>query len=245
MVSLTKAARCATDLPHATRTEERCMAPLRERYAQQIGDLRDALLRMGSMVEQALLRAMQTLETWDTVTATQVSNDDALIDQAWRNLEERTIHLLATQQPIVASDLRLCIVVTAIAGELERIGDYANTIAKRVRQTTRRRTLLPPPPQIQAMGHLAIQMVNTSLQAFLRQDATLAHTLAATDEQVDALEDTLRATIIAAAQGQPDGFEAALDMLDVVHVIERVADRATNIGERVIYMVTNSVETIN
>ncbi|MEI8166877.1 MAG: phosphate signaling complex protein PhoU [Chloroflexales bacterium] len=221
------------------------MAPLRERYAHQIGSLRDDLLRMGSMVEQALRRATQALETWDTVIAAQVINDDAQIDQVWRSLEERAIHLLATQQPIVASDLRLCVVVTAIAGELERIGDYANSIAKRVRRATRRRALLPPPPQIQAMAYLAIQMVNTSLQAFLRQDAEMAYSLTASDEHVDELEDKLRAEIIAAAQAHPDLFEAAIDMLDVVHTLERVADRATNIGERVIYMATNSVETIN
>ncbi|NTU82695.1 MAG: phosphate signaling complex protein PhoU [Chloroflexales bacterium] len=221
------------------------MAPLRERYASQIGGLRDDLLRMGSMVEQALLRAVQTLETWDTASAAQVINDDALIDEVWRSLEERTIHLLATQQPIVASDLRLCTVVTAIASELERIGDYANSIAKRVRRATRRRALLPPPPQIQEMAHMAIQMVNTSLQAFLHQDPDLAHSLTPTDERVDELEDKLRAEIIAAAQARPDLFEAAIDMLDVLHALERAADRATNIGERVIYMTTNSIETIN
>lgn len=221
------------------------MALVRERYAHQIGGLRDDLLRMGSMVEQALLRAIGALETWDTASAAQVINDDAAIDRVWRNLEERTIHLLATQQPVVASDLRLCTVVTAIAGELERIGDYANSIAKRVRSATRRPALLPPPPQIHEMARLALQMVSTSLEAFLRQDAELAHSLTAGDERVDELEDWLRAEIIAAAKAQPDLIEAAVDMLDVVHALERAADRATNIGERVIYLSTNSLETIN
>lgn len=221
------------------------MALLRERYAGQIGGLRDDLLRMGSMVEQALLRAIGTLETWDTASAAQVINDDAAIDKAWRNLEERTIHLLATQQPVVAGDLRLCTVVTAIAGELERIGDYANNIAKRVRSATRRPALLPPPPQIHEMAHLALQMVSTSLEAFLRQDTELAHSLTASDERVDELEDFLRAEIIAAARADPSLLEAAIDMLDVLHALERAADRATNIGERVIYLTTSSIETIN
>lgn len=218
---------------------------LRERYAHQIGGLRDDLLRMGSMVEQALLRALKALDTWDTTMASQVISDDSRIDEVWRSLEERTITLLATQQPIVASDLRLCTVVTAIAGELERIGDYANAIAKRVRSATRRPALLPPPGQIQEMARLTLQMVNTSLQAFLLQDADLAHSLTASDERVDELEDLLRAEIIANAKDDPARFEAAIDMLDVVHALERAADRATNIGERVIYLVTNSVETIN
>ncbi len=221
------------------------MALLRERYASQIGGLRDDLLRMGSMVEQALIRATTALETWDTDAAAQVISDDAQIDKVWRDLEERTIYLLATQQPVVASDLRLCTVVTAIAGELERIGDYANSIAKRVRQTTRRPALLPPPPQIHDMARMAVQMVNTSLQAFLLQDADLAHGLTASDDRVDELEDRLREEIIAAARTDPALFDAAVDMLDIVHALERSADRATNIGERVIYLVTRSVETIN
>lgn len=221
------------------------MPVLRERYAHQIGGLRDDLLRMGSMVEQALMRAISALETWDSASAAQVINDDARIDEVWRDLEERTIHLLATQQPVVAGDLRLCTVVTAIAGELERIGDYANTIARRVRQATRRPALLPPPPQIHEMARLALQMVNTSLQAFLLQDTELAHSLTSKDEQVDELEDRLRGEIIAAAQADPALFEAAIDMLDVVHALERSADRATNIAERVIYLTTSSIETIN
>lgn len=218
---------------------------IRERYARQISGLRDELLRMGSMVEQALIRAIDTLETWDTAAAAQVISDDAKIDKAWRDLEERTIYLLATQQPIVASDLRLCTVVTAIAGELERIGDYANSIAKRVRQATRRPALITPPAQIHDMARLALQMVNTSLEAFLRQDADLAHSLTAADERVDELEDSIRAELIAAAKADPTLLDAAIDMLDVLHALERAADRATNIGERVIYLSTNSVETIN
>jgi phosphate transport system protein len=217
----------------------------RERYDRQIRALRDDLIRLGSMVEQALLRAIQSLDTWDTSVASQVIHDDAEIDAIWRNLEERTIHLLATQQPIVAGDLRFVTVVTAIAGELERIGDYANSIARRVHRATRRPALVPPPPQIHEMAQLAIEMIHNSLDAFLRQDIDLAHSLTATDERVDDLEDSLRAEIIAMAKADPARVEAAMDMLDVVHALERAADRATNIGERVIYLVTNNVETIN
>ena len=218
---------------------------IRERYTRQIASLRDDLLRMGSMVEQALLRSIYTLETWDIAVAAQIINDDVLIDDAWRNLEERTIHLLATQQPIVASDLRLCTVVTAIAGELERIGDYANSIAKRVRQATRRPSLITPPAQIHEMAKLSLQMLNTSLEAFLRQDIELAHSLTASDERVDEMEDEIRAQLIAAAKADPGLLEACIDMLDVVHALERTADRATNIGERVIFLSTNTLEKIN
>ncbi|MEI6777120.1 MAG: phosphate signaling complex protein PhoU [Chloroflexales bacterium] len=218
---------------------------VRERYTRQIGSLRDDLLRMGSMVEQALLRAINSLNTWDSVAAKQIINDDVQIDLAWRALEDRTIHLLATQQPIVASDLRLITAVTAIAGELERIGDYANIIARRVRRATRRPSLVTPPPAIREMASLTIQMVNTSLEAFLRQDVAIAHSLTQSDERVDDLEDQLRAEIIAMAKADPEKVEAAIDMIDVIHALERAADRSTNIGERVIFLATSNVESLN
>jgi phosphate transport system protein len=218
---------------------------VRERYTRQIGSLRDDLLRLGSMVEQALLRAITSLDTWDSAAAAQIINDDAQIDSAWRALEERTIHLLATQQPVVASDLRLITAVTAIAGELERIGDYANSIARRVRRATRRPSLVTPPSGIKEMATLTLQMVNTSLEAFLRQDAAIAYSLTQSDERVDELEDLLRAEIITLAKADPEKVEAAIDMLDVIHALERAADRSTNIGERVIYLATNNVESLN
>ncbi|MEI8308958.1 MAG: phosphate signaling complex protein PhoU [Chloroflexales bacterium] len=218
---------------------------VRERYTRQIGNLRDDLLRLGSMVEQALLRAINSLDTWDTVAAAQIISDDAQIDLAWRALEDRTIHLLATQQPVVASDLRLITAVTAIAGELERIGDYANIIARRVRRATRRPSLVTPPPAIKEMATLTLQMVNTSMEAFLRQDVAIAHSLTQSDERVDDLEDHLRAEIIAMAKADPEKVEAAIDMIDVVHALERAADRSTNIGERVIYLATSHVESLN
>jgi phosphate transport system protein len=218
---------------------------VRERYIRQISTLREDLLRLGSMVEQALLRAITSLDTWDSTAAAQVIHDDSQIDETWRALEERTIHLLATQQPVVASDLRLITVVTAIAGELERIGDYANSIARRVRRATRRPALVTPPPQIQEMAKLTLLMLNTSLEAFLRQDSALAHSLMQSDERVDELEDSLRDEIIALAKTDPNKIEAAIDMLDVIHALERAADRATNIGERVIYLATNTIESLN
>ncbi len=218
---------------------------VRERYTRQISSLREDLLRMGSMVEQALLRAITSLDTWDSVVATQIIHDDAQIDEIWRTLEERAIHLLATQQPIVASDLRLITVANAIASELERIGDYANIIARRVKRATRRPVLVAPPPAIKEMAALAIQMLNTSLEAFLRQDVDLAHSLAQSDERVDELEDQLRSEIMALVKADPEKIEAAIDMLDAIHALERTADRATNIGERVIFLSTNSVEDLN
>ncbi len=217
---------------------------MRDLYVQQIGFLRDDLLRLGSMVEYALNNALRSLETWDTITAAQIVNSDARIDEARYAAEEETYRLIALQQP-VASDLRLLGTVIAVATELERIGDYACSIARRIRQATRRPVLVTPPAALYDMATLAQQMLHTSLEAFVRQDANIARSLAQNDEQVDALEDQLRSELIQIAQTDGQKVEAVIDLLDVVHVLERVADRATNIGERVIYLVTCMTEELN
>lgn len=217
---------------------------MRDRYSRQIGYLRDDLLRLGSMVEHALNRAIQSLETWDTTAAAQIIYDDVSIDDAQHAAEEQAYTLIALQQP-VATDLRLLGAVVAIATELERIGDYACSIARRIRRVTRRPSLVPPPPALYEMALLSQRMLRMSLDAFLYQDADMARSLGVDDERVDELEDRLRSDLIEIARTDPQKIEAVVDLLDVVHVLERVADRSTNIGERVIYLVTCATVELN
>lgn len=218
---------------------------LRERYQRQIDNLREDLLRLGSMVEHALTRAMRSLEIWDTVIASQVTHDDHEIDEIWRGVEERTVHLLATQQPVLASDLRFMTVVVTIAGELERIGDYANSIAKRVRRMTTYPKLVLPPSQLFEMATHARLMLRMSLDAFLMQDPAIAQSLCDMDVRADEYESLLRAELLEQGRGDAQKLEAVVDLLDIVHALERVADRSTNIGERVIYLVTNDIRELN
>ncbi len=210
---------------------------MRDHFEQQISYLRDDLLRLGSMVEYSLNWSLNSLQTWDTVTAAQIINDDVRIDDEQHAVEEAAYTLIALQQP-VATDLRLLGAVVAIATELERIGDYACCIARRIRRATRRPAFVPVPPALYEMAHLSQQMLHTSLEAFLRQDVDLARSLQLEDERVDELEDRLRDELIHIAHTDSEKIEAVIDMLDVVHVLERVADRSTNIAERVIYLVT-------
>jgi phosphate transport system protein len=216
----------------------------RERYVHQLENLRDDLLRLGSMVEHALQLAMRSLETWNMTIASQVIHDDAQIDEARQTAENQVIILLATQQP-VAGDLRLVGSVFAIATELERIGDYACGIARRVQSISKQPALVTPPAKLTDMSMLSRRMLNTSLDAFLRQDVELAQSLTEDEDQVDALEKKLRAELMELARAEPQRFEAVIDMIDIVHLLERVADRSTNIGERVIYMATSEVEELN
>lgn len=217
---------------------------MREHYLEQLKQLRDQLLKLGSTVEDALVQAIVALETRDTTLAESIVRNDAHIDALQHALEELSIRVQATQQP-VASDLRLTAAVIAIASELERIGDYASGIAKRVLRASAQSAAVAPPPDLLAMATLAQNMLRTSLEAFLRQDSDLAHSLSRDEERVDQLEKRVRAALIAMAQAEPRCIEAVVDLLDIVHNLERLADRTTNIGERVIFLATSATEALN
>lgn len=218
---------------------------VRKRFDRLMQELRDDLLRLGSSVEEALQHALRSLQTSNPAIAMWVITNDATIDEMRHNLEERVIGLLATQQPIVARDLRLLSAVSAIATELERIGDYATSVARRVHRAPEHPAQVPLPDAIESMTSITIEMVRTSLQAFLNEDEALARSLGSRDDEVDKLEDTLHDDLIEYIQNYTECTAAAVDMLDIIHALERAADRATNIGERVIYLVTSDIEEIN
>jgi len=176
--------------------------------------------------------------------AHQIVQEDTQIDIARHQAEDQVIKLIATQQP-VASDLRLLGAVFAISSELERIGDYASSIARRLQRAMDRPVLVPPPQGLYEMAALAQKMLNISLESFLRQDSAMAQSLARYDDSVDELEERLSRELITLGQNDPQRLDAVLDMLDIVHALERAADRATNIGERVIYLKTCTMEELN
>lgn len=217
---------------------------LRARFEHQIETLNEDLLRLGSMVELALSRAIKSLETGDGLMASWIIEDDLQINYARYAVEEQAITLLATQQP-VAKDLRFLNVVTAIAVELERIGDYASVIARRVERISRRKSQLKPPALLHEMCILTQSMLHTSLEAFLHQDRTLAYSLEHDGNRVYEYEGILRSKLIDVARSQPEHIETVVDLLDVIHALERVSDRAANIGERVIYLVASVLEELS
>src|SRR5215213_2370325 len=162
---------------------------MRARYVKQLNLVHDDLLRMGSRVEHALTDAMRALETWDTSLARHVVAGDQEIDEARNSIEEAVLELLATQQPVLATDLRTLNATIAIAGELERAGDYAKGIAKRVDRCLHAPTLIETPAGLHRMGALAQSMLHTCQDAFVQRDVPMARSLAGADEHVDDLED--------------------------------------------------------
>jgi phosphate transport system protein len=218
---------------------------MRERYLKQLKLVHDDLLRMGSRVEHALADSMRALAKWDTSLARHVIAGDEEIDTARTTIEEAVLDLLATQQPVLATDLRMLNATIAIAGELERAGDYAKGIAKRVERCLHAPALLEPPAGMHRMGALVQNMLHTTLDAFVRLDVALARSLAVEDERVDELEDQIVAEVMNAARQDPIKLDCAIYLLDVAHTLERLADRTTNIAERVIFIATNVVEQLN
>lgn len=218
---------------------------IRRQFVHRVEGLRDDLLQLGDSVAQSLERSLNSLRNQNTATAQWVIENDARIDEHRRRLEERVVMFFATQQPVVAHDLRLVASVGAIATELERIGDYASHIAASVFQQSDTMAEMAWSADIEQMTVLVQRMVRESLEAFLNQDVEQARHLGTLDEEVDTLRDKLQFDLVQRAQGNIHYLNSILAMLNVVHVMERAADRATNIGERVIYIMSSNMEEIN
>jgi phosphate transport system protein len=219
--------------------------PLRGGYLRRLRVVHDDLLRMGSRVEHALADAMRALASWDTDIARNVITSDHAIDAARTTIEESVLQLFATQQPVLATDVRTLNSTIAIAGELERAGDYAKGIAKRVGRCLAAPALVDPPIGLHVMGSITQAMLHTCLDAFVRLDVPLARSLATEDERVDALEDRVVAELLCAARQDPIKLDCAIYMLDIAHTLERLADRTTNIAERIIFIATSKLEELN
>ena len=218
---------------------------MRARYLKQLQLIHDDLLQMGSRVEYVLAAAMDALMNWDISRAQQVIAADPEIDVARTTIEEAVLQVLATQQPVLATDLRTLTATIAIAGELERAGDYAKGIAKRVGRCLETPAIIDPPTKLHQMSLLAQAMLQASLDAFVRRDVDLARSLAGEDERVDALEDQVIDELMSVARQDSSKLDCAIQLLDITHTLERVADRTTNIAERVIFIATSQTEQLN
>lgn len=217
---------------------------MRQRYARQLQNIHDDLLRIGSRVDLGLANALQALAAADANLASQVVAGDRDIDRTHQIIDEHVFELIATQQP-VASDLRTLLATTAIASELERAGDYAKGIAKRVSRLLNQSTIVPIPATISRMGELSHAMLLQCLDAYVKRDIEIARGLAETDKLVDALEDEANEQIRAMMRSNIGTLESGLILIEITYMLERLADRTTNIGERVIFMVNSSNVELN
>lgn len=208
-------------------------------YDRDLRMLQDDLLMMGNMVEKAIARALDALRNRDLDAANDVIREDDIIDQKQTEIEERCIDLIATQQPL-AGDLRILVTALHLCGELERMGDYAEGIAK-ISVMMGDEPPLKPLIDIPRMAQKASDMVRRSLDAFVNRDVVAAMSVRSDDDEIDSLYEQVYRELLTYMLGDPSVIRRATHLLWAAHNIERIADRATNIAERVIYMVTGRV----
>src|ERR1700691_2791229 len=208
---------------------------MRTRFQQGLDDLRQKLLRMGGLAEQAVDRARQSYIDRDLTRCQMVLEGETLINNSEREIDEAAFDLLAMQQPM-AVDLRFILAVTKINSDLERVGDQAVNIAERVMDMVELPTV-DLPVDIARMAAAASAMVRRSLEAFVEGKAELAQAVLEMDNVVDRMKDEAFITLVKAMNEHPDITRQALDTLLVARNLERVADHATNIAEDVIFWV--------
>lgn len=219
---------------------------IRKRYNYMLADVNSRVLTIGTTAEQALQRAVSALYTGNMALARWVIDNKVETTQACRVLEQRIMVLFATQQPIVARDLRMLWMIADIGIELEQITYHACDIARCAYRLHDLPVLpLDMPPHIGAMVDATASMLNTSMLALQEQDVAIARSLGPADEQVDTFERNLRAYVTERIRDDVDALDAVLPILDVIHALERSADRAVRIGERVIYLVTCDTEELD
>lgn len=216
---------------------------VRQIFQEQIRELLEDLLEMGRMVADSIDRSIQSLAKQDEDLARQVIEFDDEINALQHDIDEKCLVLIATQQPM-ASDLRAILAVSNIAAELERIGDYTEGIA-RLAVKLAGRPLLKPLIDIPRMAEEGRRMLLTSLDAFARQDVETARQVGEADDLVDALYDQVFRELLVIMMEDPRTITQATYLIWVAHNLERIADRTTNIAERVIFMDSGRIVDLN
>ncbi len=207
---------------------------IRAQYEQQLQALHQQLLWLSQTVEQAIVRATWALLHRDSAAARQIIAGDRAINELRYDLEDQALLLIARQQPS-AGDLRQLSALIGVAGELERIGDYAEGISKIV---LRSEALPPiqPPSVIQEMAQTAREMLRLAIHAVTERDPSARERLETIDDQVDQLYQRALALLIALMREAPAQIEAATYLLWAAHNLERIADRTVNIAERAAFI---------
>lgn len=207
----------------------------RTRFHQGLDELKQKLLIMGGLAEQAVDRAIHGYTTRDLEICRRVLEDEKAINASEREIDEIAVDLLAMQQPM-AIDLRFLFSVIKINADLERVGDQAVNIAERVLDMAKLPTA-DLPVDIGRMASIAAGMVHQALQAFIEENAELAQQVLERDDVVDGINRDAFESLTRVMQSNPSLTRQALDALIVARNLERVADHATNIAEDVIFWV--------
>ncbi len=216
---------------------------MRKTFEHDIENLKDNILTLGSMVEEAILGSVDALKQRDIPRSQKIYDDDELINAKRFEVESAVMIAIATQQPM-AHDLRLLASLLDVAGELERMGDYAKGIAK-INVVMGEQLLLKPLTDLPRMAEKATDMLHRALTAFTTEDVELASSIPDEDDEIDALYTQIYRELITYVIADPTAIERSNWLLWAAHNLERVGDRVTNICERTIFIATGEMEEVD
>jgi phosphate transport system protein len=202
-------------------------------YTEEMNQLKESLLAMASHAESAVTRSMRALVERDDALAQSVLDDDNIIDQFEVEIDDIAIHLLAKAP--VATDLRLTTVAMKISQNLERVGDSAVTIARRVIDLDTEQQLKPY-VDLPRMATMAIEMLRDSISAFINREPDKARAVVPRDADVDVLNRQLHRELSSFMVERPANITRCLNLMVISKCLERIADHATNIAEDVVYL---------
>ena len=206
---------------------------MQRHFDQELGQLKEKLLTMASHSEGALTKAIKALVDRDDELARSVKENDSIIDQLEKEIDELAINLL-TQAPL-ATDLRLITIAMKISHDLERVGDEATTIARRSLELSQE-PQLKPYVDIPRMAQMGLEMLKDGLDAFVNRDPAKARAVIPRDKDVDALNKQLHRELSSYMIEKPTTITRCLNLMVISKSLERIADHATNVAEEVVYL---------
>jgi phosphate transport system protein len=216
---------------------------VRDTLDREEREIKDNVLRLGSMVADQIQHAVEALERHDADLALEVITGDGRLNEAQRLITALVARTIATQQP-VARDLRFLLALDHVAYDLERMGDHASSVAKQARK-------LAPVAHIDAtaqlaqMGRLTSQLTREVLRALVDQDEALARSVAARDDEVDDLYHAIFDEMLTLMRADPGNVDQGTRVLFAAHYLERIGDRVTNVAEDVVFLATGETEDLN
>jgi|TARA_B110000014_G_C19975317_1_gene504984 phosphate transport system protein len=215
----------------------------REEFDKALNELQSTIETVQGLVEKMIIDSIKALETRDLDLANKVVEMDDEVDRLRDELEQKAIFLIASEQPL-AIDLRKIITALRVIMELERMGDYAEGIAKinlRIGETD----LIKPLIDIPAMSKKSIEMMRNCLKAYKTSDVKLAERVCQVDDEVDGLKDRVINELLQIMMKDPTSSRQATYLIFIAHNLERIADRSTNIAEDTIFLATGSSRSID
>jgi phosphate transport system protein len=215
----------------------------RDLFNAELRQLQDDVLALGSMAEKAILDSVEALRDGDTEWSRRIIRDDERINKKRFEIEDRCIFVIASQQPM-ATDLRALVSVLYIITDIERMADHAEGIAS-INLMMGDEPLPRKLSYIPAMADRAIAMLRNSLKAYIDHDVDAARQICDADDEVDRLQDSVYDECFQAMITDPTTIQRNTYLLWAAHNLERIADRCTNVCERVVYTATGRMDELN